>query len=103
MEIATLRAIGFGATAVVISVFTEALLLALTGGAIGAALAWAVFNGNIVNTLNTNFTQIVFPLAVTPGLLALGVVWAVIIGLMGGLFPAVRAARQPVATALQVR
>jgi putative ABC transport system permease protein len=103
MEIATLRAIGFGALAVVISVFTEALLLAVAGGVVGAAIAWAVFNGNLVNTLNQNFTQVVFPLAVTPGLLVLGIVWAVFIGLAGGLFPAVRAARLPVSEALQVR
>jgi putative ABC transport system permease protein len=101
VEIATLRAIGFGATAVVISVMTEALLLALVGGAIGAAIAWACFNGNAVNTLGGNFTQVVFRLTVTPALVLLGIAWAGTIGLFGGLFPAVRAARLPVATALR--
>ncbi len=101
MEIATLRAIGFGATAVVISVFVESFLLSLAGGAIGAALAWVFFNGNAVNTLSSNFTQVVFHLTVTPGLIGLGIAWAVSIGLVGGLFPAIRAARLPVADALR--
>jgi putative ABC transport system permease protein len=101
LEIATLRAIGFGAGAIVISVFVEALLLALAGGAIGSAIAWIFFNGNAANTLSGNFTQVVFRLSVTPGLITLGIVWAAAIGLIGGLFPAIRAARQPIATALR--
>jgi putative ABC transport system permease protein len=101
LEIATLRAIGFGATAVVISVFVEAMVLALAGGVIGAGLAWLFFNGNAVNTLSGNFTQLVFKLSVTPGLIGLGIGLALAIGLVGGLFPAIRAARQPIATALR--
>ncbi len=101
LEIATLRAIGFGAVAIVISVFVEALLLALAGGVIGSAVAWIFFNGNAANTLSGNFTQVVFRLSVTPGLITLGIVWAATIGLIGGLFPAIRAARQPIATALR--
>jgi putative ABC transport system permease protein len=101
VEIATLRAIGFGATPVVISVFVEALLLALLGGAIGAALAWTFFNGNAVSTLGANFSQVVFRLTVTPGLITAGMVLAIVIGVLGGLFPAIRAARLPVATALR--
>jgi putative ABC transport system permease protein len=101
LEIATLRAIGFGATAVVLSVLIEALLLACIGAIIGAGLAWAFFNGNVVSTLGSNFTQVVFRLAVSPALMVLGVIWACIIGLVGGLFPALRAARQPIATALR--
>ncbi len=101
VEIATLRAIGFGALPVVISVFVESLALALIGGGIGAMLAWAFFNGNTVNTLGANFTQVVFSLTVTPELIANGVIWSCIIGMIGGLFPAVRAARQPIATALR--
>ena len=101
VEIATLRAIGFGALPVVISVFAEAVLLALAGGVIGALLAWVFFNGNSVSTLGGNFTQIVFPLKVSTGLLVLGIVWAVVIGVVGGLFPAIRAARLPIATALR--
>ncbi len=101
VEIATLRAIGFGALPVVISVFAEAVLLAFAGGVIGALLAWLFFNGNSVSTLGGNFTQIVFPLKVSSGLLVLGVVWAIAIGVIGGLFPAIRAARLPIATALR--
>jgi putative ABC transport system permease protein len=101
VEIATLRAIGFGAFPVVISVFAEAVLLAFAGGVIGALLAWLFFNGDSVSTLGGNFTQIVFSLKVSSGLLVLGVVWAVAIGVIGGLFPAIRAARLPIATALR--
>jgi putative ABC transport system permease protein len=100
-EIATLRAIGFGASAVVISVLIEAMLLSVIGALIGAGLAWVFFNGNVVSTLGSNFTQVVFRLAVSPSLVVLGIVWACAIGLVGGLFPAIRAARLPVATALR--
>jgi putative ABC transport system permease protein len=101
-EIATLRAIGFGPVPVVISVFVEALLLALIGGAIGAFIAWLLFNGHTVDTLGGGFGgQLIFDLAVTPALIALGIIWACVIGVIGGLFPAIRAARLPVATALR--
>jgi putative ABC transport system permease protein len=101
LEIATLRAIGFGATPVVISVLAEALVLAISGGLVGAAIAWLAFNGNAVSTLGGNFTQVVFPLMVTPGIVLLGLVWACTVGLLGGLFPAWRVARVPIAVALQ--
>ncbi|NGY04299.1 ABC transporter permease [Solimonas terrae] len=100
-EIATLRAIGFGAGPVVFSVFTESLLLALMGSAIGALLAWLFFNGNAVSTLGANFSQIVFRLTVTPGLIIAGVCLGLFIGLLGGLFPAIRSARLPVVDALR--
>jgi putative ABC transport system permease protein len=101
-EIATLRAIGFGAMSVVVSVFVEALLLALAGGICGALLAWWLFNGHSVDTAGgSTGGQLVFALVVTPGLMALGVGWACLIGVVGGLFPAVRAARLPVATSLR--
>ncbi|HTE40602.1 MAG TPA: ABC transporter permease [Steroidobacteraceae bacterium] len=101
-EIATLRAIGFGSTAVVVSVFVEALVLALLGGLIGAALAWLVFNGHAVNTSGGGLGgQLVFDLTVTPKLIAIGVVGACSLGLLGGLLPAIRAARLPIATALR--
>jgi putative ABC transport system permease protein len=100
-EIATLRALGFGATPVVISVFVEAVTLAMLGGALGAFAAWLFFDGNVVSTSGGGVAQIVFALALTPGLIAVGVIWACAIGLIGGLFPAVRAARLPVATALR--
>ena len=101
LEIATLRAIGFGALPVVVSVFVEAMLLALIGGVVGAAAAWLFFNGNSVNTLGANFTQVVFQLTVTPPLAFSGIVLACIIGLVGGLFPAIRAARLPIEAALR--
>jgi|HubBroStandDraft_5_1064220.scaffolds.fasta_scaffold40005_2 putative ABC transport system permease protein len=101
-EIATLRAIGFGAASVVISVFVEALLLALVGGACGALIAWLLFNGHSVDTSGGGTGgQLEFDLAVTPGLMALGILWACLIGVVGGLFPSIRAARLPVATALR--
>jgi len=102
-EIATLRAIGFGATAMVMSVLAEALLLALIGGSIGAALAWLFFNGHQVGTSigGQASGHLIFELSVSPVLIATGIIWACTIGLIGGLFPAVRAARLPVATALR--
>jgi len=100
-EIATLRALGFGATAMVMSVLVEAVLLALIGGAIGAALAWLFFNGNTVSTTTGVAGHLVFDLVVSPALIIVGIVWACSIGLVGGLFPAIRAARLPVATALR--
>lgn len=102
-EIATLRAIGFGATAMVISVLAEALLLALVGSLIGSALAWVFFNGNTVSTSAGGGvgTHLIFELAVSRDLVITGAFWACAIGLIGGLFPAVRAARLPVATALR--
>ena len=101
LEIATLRAIGFGAGAVVVSVFVEALLLSLLGAVIGSAIAWVMFNGNTGNTLGANFTQVVFHLTVTPATVVSAIVFACFIGVLGGLFPAVRAARLPVAAALR--
>jgi putative ABC transport system permease protein len=101
LEIATLRAIGFGALPVLLSVMIEALLLSLIGGTIGASLAWLFFNGHSVSTLGGAFAQVVFQLTVTPALIITGIIWACIIGLLGGFFPALRAARLPVAEALR--
>jgi putative ABC transport system permease protein len=101
LEIATLRAIGFGALPVLLSVMIEALLLSLLGGIIGASLAWLFFNGHSVSTLGGAFAQVVFQLTVTRALIITGIVWACIIGLLGGFFPALRAARLPVAEALR--
>ena len=101
VEIATLRALGFGGAAVVASVVLEALLLALLGGAVGAAVAYFGFNGWTVSTLGGSFSQVAFDFTVTPELLVYGVLWAVGLGLIGGLFPAVRAARLPITTALR--
>jgi putative ABC transport system permease protein len=101
-EIATLRALGFHSGPVVISVLLESLMLALAGGVIGAMLAWAVFDGFSASTLNwSSFSQLTFAFDVSVPLLVQGVVFALLIGLFGGLFPALRAARQPIATALR--
>lgn len=100
-EIATLRAIGFRGLPVVISVLLETMLLALLGGIIGAVIVWLVFNGYTASTLGGNFSQVVFQFRVTPELLWNGIKWALAIGFVGGLFPAVRAARLPVTTALR--
>ncbi len=101
-EIATLRALGFGPTAVLVSTVAESILLALAGGVLGGVLAYIVFNGFQVSTLNgASFSQVVFNFAVTPELLVQGLQAALIIGVVGGLFPAIRAARLPVAQALR--
>jgi putative ABC transport system permease protein len=101
-EIATLRALGFGGGPVVVSVLAESMVLALAGGVLGGLLAWAAFNGYQVATMNwQSFSQVAFAFQVTPGLLAQGMAWALGIGLIGGLFPALRAARLPVAQALR--
>lgn len=101
-EIATLRALGFGPTAVLCSTVIESVLLALVGGMLGGLLAFLIFNGFQVSTLNgPSFSQVVFGFAVTPELLGQGMRAALIIGVVGGLFPAIRAARLPVATALR--
>lgn len=103
VEIATLRAIGFSSGPIVVSVLVEAMLLALIGGAIGAFLGWLLFNGHTVSTAaggGANESR-VFSLYVSPLLIGIGIGWACFIGFIGGLFPAIRAARLPVATALR--
>jgi putative ABC transport system permease protein len=101
-EIATLRAIGFGSTAIVVSVLIEALLLAVVGGGLGACAAWAFFNGRTVSTTQgTAYAQLIFDINVTLQLAVIGVAAAGVIGFIGGLFPAIRAARLPIATALR--
>ncbi|MEO7251018.1 MAG: ABC transporter permease [Arenimonas sp.] len=100
-EIGTLRALGFGSAPVVASVMAEAMALSLAGGMLGAGIAYAIFNGYAVSTLGGNFTQIAFNFAVTPVLVLQGLSWALAIGFLGGLFPAVRAARLPVTEALR--
>ncbi|HQX91715.1 MAG TPA: ABC transporter permease [Thermomonas sp.] len=100
-EIATLRALGFRGLPVVTAVMLETMLLALLGGVLGAAIAWLVFNGYTVSTLGNNFSQVVFQFKVSPELAWTGLKWALGIGLVGGLFPALRAARLPVTEALR--
>jgi putative ABC transport system permease protein len=101
LEIATLRAIGFSALPVLLSVMLEALALSLLGGLLGAALAWWFFNGHTVATLGGAFAQVVFQVTVTTSLMVTGLVWACAIGVLGGVFPALRSARMPVAEALR--
>lgn len=100
-EIATMRAIGFRGLPVVTAVMLETMLLALLGGLLGCAIAWLLFNGYSVSTIGSNFSAVVFKFHVSPELLWSGLKWALGIGLVGGLFPALRAARLPITTALR--
>jgi putative ABC transport system permease protein len=102
VEIATLRAIGFTSIAVAIAVLIEALLLALVGAVAGAAIAYAAFNGTTISTLGGAVwdSQLVYSLNITPSLVVIAIVLACALGLLGGLFPAIRVARANVADAL---
>jgi putative ABC transport system permease protein len=101
-EIATLRALGFNTTSVVVSVLVESLALAAIGGAIGGVAAYFAFNGYQTSTMNfSTFSQVAFAFQVTPQLLVMGLIYALLMGLIGGLFPALRAARLPIPAALR--
>jgi putative ABC transport system permease protein len=101
-EIATLRALGFNAGAVLISVLAESLALAALGGILGGATAYLAFNGYQTSTMNLQtFSQVAFAFAVTRTLLIQGLSYALVMGLVGGLMPAIRASRLPIATALR--
>jgi putative ABC transport system permease protein len=101
-EIATLRAIGFRGLPVVVAIMLETMLLALLGGLLGGLLAWLLFNGYSASTLAAGTVgKLSFELKVTAKLLWIGVLWALTIGFIGGLFPALRAARLPVTAALR--
>lgn len=95
-EIATLRALGYGAFPVAVSVILEAVLLSVAGALIGAAIAWALYDGK-----QDLFGNSVFHLSVSPAQIQLGVIWAMAVALLGGLFPSIRAARRPVVEALR--
>jgi putative ABC transport system permease protein len=95
-EIATLRALGYGAFPVAVSVILEAVVLSVAGALLGAAIAWALYDGK-----QDLFGGMVFHLSVSPKQFELGVIWAVIVSLLGGLFPSIRAARRPVVEALR--
>ena len=100
-EIATMRALGFGGPSVVFSFLLEALLISFVGGLLGC-LAVLRLNGITTSTINfQTFSNLAFAFKITPGLLAEGIVFALVMGVLGGLFPAVRAAGLPVATALR--
>jgi putative ABC transport system permease protein len=96
-EIATLRAIGFGGFATFVGTLCEALVLALAGGILGVIAATLLFNGISASTLGANFTQVVYTFKVTPALCINALSLALVVGLVGGVFPALRAARQPIA------
>ena len=100
-EIATLRAIGFRSVPVVVAVMLETMLLALVGGLIGGLLAWLIFNGYTASTIAGGVGQLTFEFKVTPAVMWTGLKWALAIGFVGGLFPALRAARLPVTDALR--
>ena len=101
-EIATLRALGFSPSSVVVSVLVESALLAVVGGVVGGGVAYAAFHGYQTATMNwQTFSQVAFTFTVTPALLVQGAVYALVMGLLGGLFPAIRAARLPIVTALR--
>jgi putative ABC transport system permease protein len=95
-ELATLRALGFDSAAIVASMLLESILLALPGALIGALAAWVLFNGLLASPFGTSFR-----LAVTPSLALLGLAWALAMGLLSGLLPALRASRVPVTVALR--
>jgi putative ABC transport system permease protein len=99
-EIATLRAIGFGGFPAFVGTLAESLLLAVIGGLIGAAATYLIFDGVTASTLGGNFTQVVFDFKLSPALIGQGVILALVVGLIGGLFPAFRAARLPIVSGL---
>jgi len=102
VEIATLRAVGFGAASVVVSVIFEAMLLAILGGVAGALLVYFALDGYATTTFNNaSASQVAFAFKVTPELAAIGLAWALGLGLVGGLLPAIRAARLPITRALR--
>ena len=101
-EIATLRALGFNTTSVVISVLVESLALGALGGIAGGLLAYVGFNGYQTSTMNfQTFSQVAFAFAVTPMLLLQGLAWALSMAFIGALLPALKAARLPIASALR--
>jgi putative ABC transport system permease protein len=100
VEIATLRAIGFGGFPAFVGTLVESLILAALGGVIGAAATYLVFDGFSTSTLGAGFTQVVFSFKLSPALIGEGVILALAVGLAGGLFPAIRAARLPIVAGL---
>ena len=100
VEIATLRAIGFGGFPAFVGTLVESLILAALGGVIGAVATYLVFDGFSASTLGASFTQVVFSFSLSPALIAQGVMLALAVGLLGGLFPAIRAARVPIVAGL---
>jgi len=100
VEIATLRAIGFGTFPAFVGTMAESLVLAAAGGVIGAAATFLIFDGASASTLGGNFTQVVFDFKLSPALIAEGLAMALCVGLLGGIFPALRSARMPIVAGL---
>jgi len=101
-EIATLRALGFNTISILVSILGESLVLGGIGGLIGGLGAYLAFNGYQTSTMNfQTFSQVAFAFRVTPLLLAMGLIYALVMGLIGGLFPAIRAIRLPIPMALR--
>ena len=100
IEIATLRALGFGAAGIVVAILVESLTLAALGAVAGSAISWLIFSGDSVS-LGGDTGTLIATLTITPATLVTGLLWACGVGLVGALFPAVRAARLPLATALR--
>jgi len=101
-EIATLRALGFGPAPVITSVLAEALLIGLVGGVVGMIVSYVAFNGVRASTMNfATFSQLTFAFTVTPQLLVQGLIYALILGFIGGLLPSLRAAKLPITTGLR--
>ena len=101
-EIATLRALGFSGIAAFAGTLVESLVLSMAGGVLGALATWLFFDGLSASTLGGSFTQVVFSFQLTPALVLQGALLALVIGLVGGVFPAWRAARTPVSTAFRL-
>ena len=100
-EIATLRALGFSRSSILVSFLVESILLSLLGGALGCLLSLPI-NGMTTSTINWDtFSELAFAFRVTPGTLAAGFAFAIVMGAVGGLLPALRAARTPITTALR--
>jgi len=100
VEIATLRAVGFKPDAVVIAILTEALFLAVLGAILGTAIVWFLFSGHAITT-KVGAGRVITQLRLAPSLILLGMIWAIAISIVGGIFPAVRAARLPIVEALR--
>ena len=101
-EIATLRALGFGSGTVVSSLLAESLIIGFAGGVVGAVLAYFAFDGMRASTINfATYSQVTFAFTVTPALLVQGVLYALVLGLLSGLPPGLRAARMPLVEGLR--